>query len=68
MKNNDKNKKDAKDTKESKEKKETKNTNSGAPVLPKKDRRIDDKEFHKYEEMLNRKTHRPKKDSKKKNE
>ena len=50
-----------------KEKKENKNDNSSSgPVLQKKDRRVDDKEVQKYEELLNRKTHRPKKDSNKK--
>ena len=44
--------------------KEKKENNSGAPVLQKKDRRIDDKEVQKYEEMLNKKTHRPKNNSK----
>ena len=49
-----------KDTKEKKE------NNSNGPVLQKKDRRIDDKEVQKYEEMLNKKTHRPKNNSSKK--
>ena len=63
--NGNKNKKDMKDTND-KEKKDTKNANNITPVLHKKDRRIDDKEFHKYEDLLNKKTHRPKKESSKK--
>ena len=31
--------------------------------MHKKDRRIDDKEVQKYEELLNKKTHRTKKDN-----
>ena len=61
------NKKPEKGKKENKEKNEDKKENNSGPVLStRKDRKIDDKEFQKYEEMLNKKTHRPKKDSNKK--
>ena len=62
--NRSKGKKDA--NKEKKENKNDNTNNSSGPVLQKKDRRIDDKEVQKYEELLNRKTHRPKKDFNKK--
>ena len=58
---------ESKGKKDTKEKKDNKSSNnSGAPVFQKKDRRIDDKEVQKYEELLNKKTHRPKNNSNKK--
>ena len=59
-------KKKGKKDKGKKDTKEKKENNSNGPVLQKKDRRIDDKEVQKYEEMLNKKTHRPKNNSSKK--
>ena len=56
---------EGKGKKDTKEKKDNKN-NSDAPVLQKKDRKIDDKEVAKYEALLNKKTHRPKNNSNKK--
>ena len=46
------------------EKKDNKGVNNLKPVFQKKDRRINDKEVQKYEELLNKKTHRPKKEKK----
>ena len=48
--------------------KEAKTINNITPVMHKKDRRIDDKEVQKYEELLNKKTHRGKSMSKKKSD